>query len=433
MTSIEWTHVPDGKGGRKKGETLNPQVGCSECSPGCRNCYAARLAARGIIKHHRGLTVLRSNGPHWNGDINLAPDQLEKPLRWRDPRGIFWGSMTDIFHESRVATEEGRQYIAACFGVMAATPQHTHMVLTKRPHMMRQWFEWVASADFGVQAVAADQTACNVVKAATDLLWPKSEHDDDRLWRRVKAASANVWPLRNVWVGTSTEGQQWADERVPHLLEVPAVVRFLSAEPLLGPIDLSEWLEPVDRCNDCEAERHGIGEDVCDECGKEGTIITAWGRRQVERLRSGERYENDGPDENEDGPQIHWVIAGGESGPGARPMHPDWARSLRDQCVAAGVPFFFKQWGEYAPWVTDERFTHYGAEKHALTWVARDGSSGECWIVDGDMGWSNWTGHPPARPDDPDTADVEIMSKVGKGKAGRVLDGRTWDQFPNEE
>lgn len=240
MTTIEWTRVPDGKGGRKKGETINPQVGCSEVSPGCRNCYAARVAARGMTEHHRGLTVLRTNGAHWNGKIARAPEQLEKPLRWREPRGIFWGSMTDLFHESTMATEDGRRYIAACFGVMAATPQHTHMVLTKRPKLMREWFEWLATADFGITAVRGEQESANVWRAALDQLSPRDVADDARLWRRVHDAPRPPWPLPNVWLMTTTEDQQRADERIPHLLACPAAVRGLSVEPMLGSVVLPE-------------------------------------------------------------------------------------------------------------------------------------------------------------------------------------------------
>lgn len=408
MTSIGWTHCPDGNGGRKKGETVNPQVGCSETSPGCRNCYAARVAARGMTAHHRGLTVLRSNGPHWNGELARAPDQLEKPLRWRAPRGIFWGSMTDLFHESAMATEDGRRYIAACFGVMAATPQHTHMVLTKRPHLMREWFEWLATEfdDTIDLCVAEAEELCGAAydRATTDK-------------RGRFTIQRPTWPLPNVWIGTTTEDQQRADERIPELLRVPAAVRFLSAEPLLGPVDLSRWIAPVDRCNDCEAERAGIGEDHCGECGYDGTIITTWGCAQLERLRSGERYANGGPFKDDDGPAIHWIIAGGESGNGARPMHPDWARSLRDQCVAAGIPYFFKQWGAWAT-VDSEAANDVPGRPGALRWthmVSR--VTGRAYACGEEMPIS-------------EVATMAFVRKVGKGKAGRELDGRTWDEFP---
>lgn len=330
MTSIEWTHVPDGKGGRKKGETVNPQVGCSEISPGCRNCYAARVAARGMTSHHRGLTVLRSNGPHWNGEIARAPDQLAKPLRWRAPRGIFWGSMTDLFHESCVATEEGRRYIAACFGVMAATPQHTHMVVTKRPDKMREWFEWLTNrgwlATDGSRLHGAEPNVLQCTDALrTAIVFP-------RLLDPVYA-----WPLPNVWLLTTTEDQQRANERIPELLACPAAVHGVSVEPMLGPVTLPQ-----------------------------------------EFIALGNRG---------------WAICGGESGNGARPMHPNWARGIRDQCSAAGVPFFFKQWGAFA-------------EKPD----AAHGESGRVILRDGPV---------EAR-----------MIKLGKGKSGRVLDGRTRDEFP---
>lgn len=170
--------------------------------------------------------------------------------------------------------------------------------------------------------------------------------------------------LPNVWVGVSVENRKHGLPRIDRLRDTPAAVRFLSVEPLL--------------------------EDL-------GTLD----------LRG-----------------IDWVIVGGESGRGARPMHPAWARSIRDQALAAGAAFFFKQWGAHAPWQTEEWFTHGGTGR-AHTWVARTGERGACWIIDDDGMWSNWTGDPP---DDPTL--IAVMSRLDKGRAGRVLDGRTHDQMP---
>jgi protein gp37 len=341
--------------------------------------------------------LLRSNGPHWNGEIARAPDQLEKPLRWREPRGIFWGSMTDLFHESTMATEDGRRNIAACFGVMAVTRQHTHMVLTKRPALMREWFKWLerAAENYWLckgshgQAMTSDKIWRWLGHCVSEVIEADIWRDAIRKAKRSGGVGVSVWPLPNVWVGTTTEDQQRADERVPELLHVPAAVRFLSAEPLLGPVVIPEAFFR----------------------GPKAGPESIRGRR--------------------------WVIAGGESGPGARPMHPDWPRAIRNQCRDAGVPFLFKQWGEYAPWITEAWFTHGGEEKHAHTWVARDGTVGACWIYDDDGTWSNWTGDPPSvtlvDPEDSsveEVLDVAVMSKIGKGNSGRELDGRTWDEFP---
>jgi protein gp37 len=191
--------------------------------------------------------------------------------------------------------------------------------------------------------------------------------------------AGNSWPLRNVWLGVSVESQQWADIRIPALLDTPAAVRFLSCEPLLGPVDLSPWL-PNPTCPHCgHAETlHYFGPG--DQYGR--TVGCQAGDGSFDnpicgcRKLRGEGQHNPGDPYHNHG--LHWVIVGGESGPGARPMNPDWARSLRDQCVAAGVAFHFKQHGEFVK--------------------------------------------------EPGFADDYV--RVGKKAAGRELDGRTWDEYP---
>ena len=243
MTGIEWTDV-----------TWNPTRGCSRVSPGCEHCYAERQAHR--MNHpggaYEGLTRQTSRGPTWTGDVRLVHDQLGAPLRWKKPRMVFVDSMSDLFHEALLGDDIFQVFLA-----MEKAPQHTYQILTKRPLLMAKWSEL-----FG------DRTG------------------------------------PNVWFGTSVEDQERADERIPWLQKTRAEIRFLSCEPLLGPLELD---------------------------------LTG----------------------------ISWVIVGGESGPGAQPMDGAWVRSIRDQCVRAGVAFFFKQWGGFP-----------------------------------------------------------------KGKAGRILDGRTWDEMP---
>lgn len=225
--------------------TWNPVTGCTKVSPGCDHCYAERVTER------------------WYGkgsfeQVQLHPDRLDKPLHWRKPRKVFVNSMSDLFHDA-VPDE----FIADVWHVMAQTPQHTYQVLTKRHARMRAW-------------VAA---------------W--CSHPN---WRM---------PLPNVWLGVSVEDQKWAGIRIPALLNTPAAVRFLSCEPLLGPIDLyGTTIAPLQRLYD-------------EPNGQTG--------------------------------RIDWVIVGGESGPGARPMDAAWAREIRDQCVNARVPFLFKQWGGRTP------------------------------------------------------------------------------------
>jgi protein gp37 len=235
---------------------------------------------------------------------------MRDPLKWKEPRRIFVNSMSDLFHE-KVSDET----IAQVFEVMAEAQRHTFQVLTKRPERMLRWF-----TDYLPDACSGEQPA-------------------------------ERWPLPNVWLGVSVENQAAADERIPLLLRTPAAVRFLSCEPLLGPVSIDPWL------------------------GEEG-------------------FDPDGPDE--DGlpkymPPIDWVIVGGESGPHARPMHPDWAIHLASECEEWNVPFFFKQWGEWFPLASADEADNY--------------------------------------PSVPMTDDHRHV-RLGKKKAGRELLGRTWDQFP---
>jgi len=249
-TAIEWTDSTwnpirarrktldsFGRGGIKVGWH------CEHVSEGCRFCYAEGI--------NRRLGTGLDFKPGHRGDIEIFLDEkmLLAPLRWRKPRDIFVCSMTDLF-----ADFVRDEWIDRMFAMMALCRQHRFQVLTKRPKRMRAH---VQRPEFG-----------NEVE-----IFP--------------------WPLPNVWLGISAEDQANADERIPELLATPAAVRFVSLEPLLGPIDL------------------GI-------------------------MRGGLMH-----------PRISWVICGGESGPHARLMRPEWIRLIRDQCAAAGVPFFFKQWGEY--------------------------------------------------------------------------------------
>jgi protein gp37 len=234
-SAIEWTEA-----------TWNPVTGCDRVSEGCDHCYAQTLAKRlkamGSPRYQRDGNS-RTSGPGFG--VTLHIDQLTLPMRWSTPRTVFVNSMSDLFHD-----DVPSDFIVEVFRTMAATPSHTYQVLTKRPGRMASLLaRWHSSSEL------------------RDLV-----------------------ELPNVWLGTSVENQRWAAVRVPKLIETPATVRFLSCEPLLGPIDLEMAL-----------------------------------------------------------PHLDWVIVGGESGPGCRPMDPDWARSLRHQCKASGVPFFFKQWGGRTP------------------------------------------------------------------------------------
>ncbi len=238
-------------------------------------------------------------------EIILHHDRLDQPLRWRKPHRIFVNSMSDLFHDD-VPTAFLMQVVLT----MSRSPQHTYIILTKRTNRMYGFLS-------------------NMTK-----------------------------PLPNVYLGVSVENQKTADERIPLLLRTPAAIRFISAEPLLGPLNIQQYLWPQRISSREEHDREHESGLFCDE-------------------RS-----------------LDWVIVGGESGPGARPMHPDWARSIRNQCQSAGAPFFFKQWGEFR-----ER---------------------------GDFD--------PKRLMDPmveEGGKYVFMTRVGKKAAGRTLDGREWSEFPN--
>jgi protein gp37 len=222
--------------------------------------------------------------------VTLHPERLDEPLHWRQPRRVFVCSTSDLFHP-----DVPDEFIDDVFAVAAVCPQHTFQALTKRPVRMVRYLS--SSAQTFPEAERRDDIAATAFDRFVER--PSPSHlgelqfcDSDLL------IQPDEWPLTNVWLGTSVEDQATADERIPHLLRCPAPVRFVSYEPALGPVTFA------DACND-------------------------W--------------------LNDEGDSLDWIIAGGESGPKARPAHPDWFRSVRDQCAAACVPFFFKQWGEWAP------------------------------------------------------------------------------------
>lgn len=295
MSAIEWTDV-----------TWNPTVGCTRVSPGCENCYAEKVAHRGMSPQHKGLTVLGKQGVRWNGEINLVPSALEKPFHWRKPRKVFVDSMSDLFHPG-VPFE----YIAIVFGVMAACPQHTFQVLTKRPARMVEFFEWLP------QHFTAPRHVPSYVTQSLEELIASAQWVD--------------WPLANVWLGVSVEDQQRADERIPLLLECPAAVRFLSCEPLLGPVEI------------------GLAGTLPGYLtGSAYAPVSAW---------------------------LHWVIVGGESGQGARLCDMEWLESIVDECTASGVPVFVKQLGARPGIFPGDPVTGYEGIAQMLN--LRDGKGGD--------------------------------------------------------
>jgi protein gp37 len=383
-TKIEWTDASWNPvrarrfvalPGADPGDLGEERIGwhCEHASPGCANCYAEKfnMAGRSAFT---GTRLPYKPGHRKDVEIFLDEKKLIEPLRWQRPRRIFVCSMTDLF-----GTFVNDETIDRIFAVMALCPQHTFQVLTKRPDRMRAYFErYDAAHDHNCADMVAD--------AAAALLGRPGAKGSDRY-----DGAGPGWPLPNVWLGTSVEDQKRADERIPHLLATPSAVRFLSCEPLLGPVDL------------------GLERGWCRACGKlTGGSIFGHCDDPSSPCFAGEVLVQD---------WLHWIIAGGESGPRARPMHPDWARSLRDQCAAAGVPFFFKQWGEWAP--------HRPVAGGNL---AADVRSGRVTVV-----------HPSGR------SDVEVfeatggrntepgtryVARVGKKAAGRLLDGQAHDGMP---
>lgn len=391
-TSIEWTDA-----------TWQPITGCAIVSPGCTNCYAMKLAGTRLrnLPSRKGLTVQTKAGPVWNGKVRLNEEWLTQPLTWRRPRKIFVCAHGDLFAEG-VPDE----WIDRVFAVMALCPQHTFQVLTKRPARMREWFEelWQPTPaqriecpglppfDMPAQAEGDDRHE-RVYQAAGEFL--DLDTVSDRFWNPDGSRKWPGWPLPNVWLGVSAEDQRRADERVPDLLATPAAVRFVSAEPLLGPIDFTRLDLGIKRTQ-------GYGDRRI-----EWDALSGWERQYpADSVRGDDRQQHcagSGPDR-----RLSWIIVGGESGSGARPMHPDWARQIRDACAAAGVAYLFKQWGAWAPTQP---------------------------IAGGDLGGDIRADRvrivkPIGENDGHFRRGDRLMRCVGKKAAGRLLDGRTHDAFP---
>jgi protein gp37 len=277
--------------------TWQPVIGCTRVSPGCDHCYAISVVHRGMSPQHRGLTKLRPKdasrpGVDWNGTVRLQPEKLAEPLRWKKPRRVFVCSLADLFHDA-VPFE----YIAAVFGVMAACPQHTFLALTKRPARALEFFAWLAERGDGVHGPRMEPDY---------VCWLHSE-------KHTGPFARTAWPLPNVHLGTSVEDQQRADERIPTLLQCPAALHWVSAEPLLGPVTLAKPMHT------------GAGDH--DRIGRK-----TWSNAMY---------------------HLGWVVVGGESGPGARPFNIDWAYQLLEQARGLPTRVFVKQLGS-SPQIVSE-------------------------------------------------------------------------------
>ncbi len=388
-SKIEWTE-----------QTWNPIVGCSIVSPGCTNCYAMKMAARIIAMAGNTKTALHYDKtvkdvkdlPVWTGVVNIAPDHiLRAPLRRKKSTTYFVNSMSDLFHES-VPDE----WIDKVFAVMMLCQEHTFQVLTKRAERMREYLQTMERCFHG----SVDTFASRWGAAAADVSGSPCA---------AGAVEDVDFPIPNVWLGVSTERQQEANLRIPLLLQTPAAVRFISAEPLLGPIDLRPWLSDESGCEQCDDDLGGMHLPRChldnipreEQCPEKFAVFE----------------QDEGPVDEDGAPawirarriNLDWVIAGGESGPDARPMHPDWARSLRDQCASADVPYFFKQWGEYAPATMEQAATN-----------PRSG-----WIAN--KAYPHVARASELYPE----AGAALISRVGKKAAGRLLDGVEHNAMPS--
>lgn len=331
-SKIEWTE-----------RTWSPMTGCTKVSEGCRNCYAEREVETRWSKNPKSVFFGRKFS-----DVRCHPDQLEKPLSWRKSQIVFVCPRADLFHES-VPFE----FIDQIFAVMALANQHTFQVLTKRPKRMLEWFSRTEFEDHNNGMREEIARWKGVIESGREgVLEPAWEGT-------ILSAKSIPWPLPSIWLGVTVENQQAADERIPLLLQCPAAVRWISVEPMVGAIDLR--------------------------------TIDIDGHRQIFPLSGTTDCEDSNGNPVSDIPRIDWVVCGGESGKNARPMHPDWARSLRDQCTAADVPFMFKQWGEF------------GFEPYPLNGM---------------------------KPYESVTLGEHILFKCGKTRSSRLLDGVLHDEYP---
>lgn len=354
-SKIEWTD-----------HTFNPWIGCTKVSPGCANCYAEARDQRFAGGAHwgKGAPRRRTSAANWKQPLRWNDTVLRRLCGMHRPR-VFCASLADWLDD-----DVPIEWLADLLSLILATPNLDWLLLTKRPEN----FDRVEQAGYRLEA---------------DPKWGELPNDHPAVklhswigdWTILNKAPSNVW------IGTTVEDQTRADERIPHLLKIPAKVRFLSCEPLLGPVDI-EFAFP-------QTDPVLLASMVTKPC--EG---------------------------------VNWVICGGESGPNARPMHPDWARSLRDQCASAGVPFLFKQWGEWTqrclltidgkPFGGSKDFSRLDPMCKKWPWSLR-----MC-----DCGGDRRTDAGPLPMCVCKDGNDLYVQRVGKKEAGRILDGVEHNGFP---
>ncbi|PYF04979.1 protein gp37 [Rhodopseudomonas faecalis] len=359
---------------KRTNQAWQPISGCSAVSSGCDDC-AMGLRETPALKRllRTGFVNMTDAGPAWSGSVKLNKGTLLQPMRWRRPRSILVCPHSDLFNES--VPDAWRDLV---FAAMTLAPQHTFELSTRRSEKMRAWVSDPATPGRIARSIL-DMVIASIISPSRMMAddWPVTsvgpnpEEPDD--------VTLMAWPLPNLRLGVAVEDQQRANEHIPNLLATPAAVRFVSAVPLLGPIDLTDIdLLPM-------LLRGRLRSENDPKC----TFDALTGKTNVHPVHGVDDPFDRGVD---------WVICGGESGPKARPLHPDWARGLRDQCAAVGIPFLFKRWGE---WVPEDQ----SPEDAILPGWAR------CpWAErDRDGGWSH--------------GDQTSVYRLGKRAAGRLLDG----------
>lgn len=365
-TKIEWVQNDDGS----QGQTWNFLRGCSRVSEGCRNCYAERQAARFAQPGgpYHGLVQSTPKGPRWTGEIGFYEHILLEPLKRRTPTTYFVNSMSDLFHE-----DVKDEWIDKAFAVMALTPNHTYQVLTKRPERMLEYVAGLTYQHNGTQRDRSYEQKRSRLLQNADSFLGESER-----FALINNTSWQNWPLPNVHLGVSAEDQKTADERIPLLLQTPAAVRWVSAEPLLGPVDLIRWLDGK------APGYYWFGE--CPACGWLGSAGVADGGGAI--ADTGDYSEvicpacfQDGLGRGvplEDAQGVDWLVVGGESGPQARPCDISWIRWIVEQCKDAGVPVFVKQLGTGRLEYGKVHVQPVGVANHqAGTWTYKDSKGGD--------------------------------------------------------
>lgn len=342
-SKIEWTD-----------HTFNPWIGCTKVSPACDHCYAERLMDHRLGRVSWGRERVRTSPAYWRQPLRWNAEAKAAGIRLR----VFCASLADVFDNDVLAS-----WRDDLWALIASTPHLDWLLLTKR-----------------------------IGNAAAMLPVVDSSRPGYQPWHE-------AWPWRNVWLGATVVNQAEADRDIPKLLATPAAKRFLSIEPMLGPINLEEaW--------------HGenaLSSDCWGECG--------WCPKGFPPLHNCQRDRQPDAEREKMRSGIDWVICGGESGPGARPVHPDWVRLLRDECAQAGVPFLFKQWGEWLPWEPDV-LPYFKSQAGGL--IDRHALPD---FNDADL--RRWT---DARLYEGD--DIAVHQRVGKKAAGRLLDGVQHDGMP---